>query len=66
MAGTEYAAQSARDAQRSGYGGPKYADYLEKHATELHAYYTGKGQPEEARRMLTRTLSESLMGNEGD
>jgi hypothetical protein len=58
-----YRAQSARDAEASGYGGRSYWDYLERHAQEPYAYYALQGEREEAERMLTQTLS--LVGNEG-
>ncbi len=61
----QYKAQSARDAQRTGYGSPSYWDYLEAHALELRAYYLAKGDPVMAERMLTDDLSEALRGNEG-
>lgn len=62
---TDYKAQSAIDAREAGYGGKSYWDYLERHAEELHAYYTAKGDESTARQMFTRSLSESLQGNEG-
>ena len=60
----EYTAQSARDAQRS--YSESYCDYLEQHAQELYAYFTARNEPEKAQEMLTRTLSEALMGNDGE
>jgi|CXWL01.1.fsa_nt_gi hypothetical protein len=69
-----YKAQSARDAQESGYGvvsgpvavgGEHYWDYLEQHAQELHAYYLAKGDTVTAEKMLTRSLSDALRGNDG-
>ena len=61
----QYTAQSARDAQRTGYGSPSYWDHLEQSALEHHAYFTRKGDTVTARRMLTRSLSEALAGNDG-
>lgn len=60
-----YLSQSARDAQASGYGSPTYWDELERHALELRDYYRAKGDPTAADRMLSRSLSEALQGNEG-
>lgn len=61
----EYTAQSARDAQRTGYGSPSYWDYLEEHAYELHKRFFAKGDAATAGQMLTRSLSDALRGNEG-
>jgi hypothetical protein len=61
-----YTAQSALDAQRIGYGGERYWDYLESAAYETRDYYLRHGDPEQAELMLTRSLSESLRGNDGD
>jgi hypothetical protein len=60
-----YEAQSAKDAQRTGYGKKSYWDYLEQHAKELQDYYLRHDDPGSAERMMTRSLSESLIGNEG-
>lgn len=60
-----YKSQSARDAERTGYGGKSYWDYLEQHAHELHDKFAAAGDHETAAKMLTRTLSESLAGNDG-
>ena len=57
--------QSARDAEQSGYR-ESYCDYLDQHAEELHDYFMRHGDPDTAAQMLTRSLSESLMGNDGD
>lgn len=62
-----YKAQSARDAAASGYGGPTYADYLERSAQEMHDKLLALGYtPEHAETMFTRSLSEALTGNDGD
>lgn len=61
-----YKSQSARDAEATGWGGKSYADYLEQHALELHEYFMVRGDHERAEEMLTRTMSESVMGNDGD
>lgn len=54
----QYKSQSARDAQASGYGSPRYWQYLDDTAAEHFA----KGYTD----AFTRTLSEALMGNDGD
>lgn len=66
MTKPEYKSQSARDAQRTGYGDRSYWDYLDQHAQELHDYFMKKGDEKTAKEMLTRSLSESLMGNDGE
>lgn len=58
--------RSARDAQTSGYGNDGYWQYLDQSAQEHHDYFMARGAAEMAELMFTRTLSESLMGNEGD
>jgi len=63
---SQYISQSARDAERSGYGGPSYWAYLDAHALELRAYFLRHNDPVLAEEMLTRSLAESLMGNDGD
>lgn len=63
---SEYKSQSARDAQATGYGDESYWRYLDQSAREKYEYYMRHGDPATAERMLTRTLSESLMGNDGD
>lgn len=60
-----YKSQSARDAQASSYGNESYWDYLDQSAQEKHDYFMRHGDPEKAAEMFTRSLSESLMGNEG-
>lgn len=55
-----YRSQSARDAQRSGYGGESYAEYLESKALEYAERF-----PTAAEYFLTRSLGEALAGNDG-
>jgi hypothetical protein len=62
----DYKSRSARDARDIGYGNKAYWDYLERHAHELHAHYTGKGDTVNAERAFTDDLGETLRGNEGD
>lgn len=52
-----YKSASARDAQRLGVGSKSYWDYLDEHAKEL----ASKGVAD----AMTRTLAESLRGNDG-
>lgn len=63
---SDYTSQAARDAVASGYGGPDYAAYIEQSARDAHAYFTRNGRPDLAETMLTRSLWEALMGNDGD
>jgi hypothetical protein len=58
--------QSARDAQKAGYGDESYWKYLDESAQEKYDYYMARGDREMAEFMLTRTLSEALRGNDGD
>jgi hypothetical protein len=60
-----YSSQSARDAEESGYGDRSYWDYLEQAAWDNRDYWLRHGEIAKAAQMLTRSLSESLMGNEG-
>lgn len=62
----ELRSQSARDAQAGGYGGPGYWLYLDEAAADHHDYFLRHGDPATAERMFTRSLSEALMGNDGD
>jgi hypothetical protein len=61
-----FEAQCARDAEGSAYGSEGYAEYLEETCKRHRDYFLAKGDPEMAERMMTRTLSEALMGNDGD
>jgi hypothetical protein len=61
----DYTSQAARDAQAAGYGGASYWDYLDKHALELRDSYLAKGDNAMAEFMLTRSLCETLRGNNG-
>ena len=64
-ASTGYESQSARDAERTGYGKRSYWDYLELAAFRHYAYFASRGDLSMAEQMLTRSLSESLQGNDG-
>lgn len=61
-----YVSQAARDAQASNYGGPSYWAYLDATALRMREHYLSRGDTASANRMLTRTLSEALVGNDGD
>jgi hypothetical protein len=61
-----YQSQAARDAQRTNYGGESYWDYLDRAALQSAAHWARKGDNDRAAAMLTRSLSEALMGNDGD
>ncbi len=66
MSTSAYRSQAARDAKASGYGGESYWERLDRHALDLHAYFTARGDTETAESMLTRSLGESLVGNDGE
>ena len=61
-----YRSQSAQDAQRIGYGDERYWNYLDETAQRYRALYIKRGNREQARYMVTRSLSECLRGNDGD
>lgn len=63
---TTYKAQAARDAAEMGYGDEGYWEYLDQSAAEKYDYYMERGMPDMANHMLTRTISQALMGNDGD
>lgn len=60
-----YVSQAAGDAAASGYGGPRYADYLEETALRHRDWYAARGNALMAERMLTRDLGAALAGNDG-
>lgn len=66
IATPQWRSQAAKDAESSSYGGPGYPLYLEQSAFEHHGRFLAAHDWPQAELMLTRTLSESLMGNEGD
>lgn len=63
---THYTAQSARDAQRTNYGGKSYWDYLEESAHRQSQIYRDRNDSANALLMLTQSLSDALRGNDGD
>lgn len=62
---TRFQSQSARDAEEMNYGKESYWQYLDQHAFELRDYFLRKGDPVQAKEMMTRSLSDSLKGNDG-
>lgn len=62
---SEYTVQAAIDAQAQGYGDARYWDYLEEIGKEYYAKFMAKGLEKTARKMMTRSLSESLQWNDG-
>jgi hypothetical protein len=63
---SKYKSQAARDAARTGYGDESYWRYLDQSAQEHYDYFMARGDRERAARMLTESLSQALMGNDGD
>lgn len=61
-----YKSQAARDAQKQGYGGPSYWAELDRSCRESYRYFLRHGDKERAEMMMTRSLGESLRGNDGD
>lgn len=66
VAEKQYKSQCARDAQRFGYGDERYWDELDEGAQRHYDYFMARGDTATAEEMLTRSLSQALMGNEGD
>lgn len=61
-----YISQAARDAESGNYGDVTYWEYLDEAAQRASEYYRKNGDMEQAERMLTRSLSEALQGNDGN
>lgn len=61
----KYKSQAAKDAQKNNYGDKVYWDYLESSAIQNSKYFKKRGEKELAERMMTRSLSEALQGNDG-
>ena len=66
MIGETYEAQSARDAERMGYGDRRYWDYLEEAEKRNRDYWRSRGDHERAARAMTRSIGEALQGNDRD
>lgn len=62
----EYRTEAARNVARSGYGGPGYADYIERHTLEMVAYYRSRGNDWRANELMARSIGAALIGNDGD
>lgn len=60
-----YASQSARDAQRKGYGSSSYWAYLDEAAKSHHDYFLRHGDTQKANEMFTQSLGAALRGNDG-
>ena len=58
--------QAARDAEASNYGGHSYWQTLDESAKRHRDYWLARGDLGQAKRLMTRTLSEALYGNEGE
>lgn len=61
-----YKSQAARDAQAANYGNKTYWDYLEQYSEELFNRFLVNGDLEIANKMMSRSLSEALIGNDGE
>jgi len=61
-----YWSRSATDAHESGAYESHYVDYLEIAALRHHIYFLRHGDPVQADLMMTRSFSESLIGNDGE
>ena len=61
-----YISKSANEAKEMNYGNEDYWDYLENHALELFEYFSKKGDQPNSKKMLERSLSEALAGNNGE
>ena len=61
----KYKSKAANDAQRMKYGDKNYWQYLDDSAIEHSKYYNSIGDKNKSKEMLTRPLSETLMGNDG-
>ena len=61
---TTYESQSARDASRAYEA--RYCEYLDEAAKRYRDYFTARGMHELAAEMMTRTLGQALVGNDGD
>lgn len=70
VAARTFKSQSARDAQAALVNGgacdESYCEYLDRAAQESYDHYIAQGDPERAELMFDRSLSEALMGNDGD
>ena len=62
----QYKSQAAKDAQQSNYGNESYWDMLEETAFRHAAYFKKMGREDVANEMITRSLGESLQGNDGE
>lgn len=63
MTKNQYRSQAARDAARYG---ERYARRIEQSALKRYEWYAGHGLQIAACRVLTKSLSEFLSGNDGE
>lgn len=61
-----YQSRAAQQAQEGGYGNKSYWDMLDESAMRHRDYYAERGMHADAELTTTRSLSEALMGNDGD
>ena len=61
-----YVSQAARDACSQGYGNASYWEQLDAQCLSQRDYFMRNHNSIMAKRILTRSLSEALMGNEGE
>lgn len=55
-----YESQSARDAQRTGYGNERYWSYLDQAALDARDYWLRHGDPVRAEEQMTMSLGQAL------
>lgn len=61
----EFKSRAARDADRIGWGGSRYAEYLERAESARAEFYRERGDDAAADRIMNRSLAEALRGNDG-
>ena len=66
MGAKVYRSQAARDAAASGYGSESYWQYLDDAAQRHYDYFAERGMHGMAEEMLSRSLGEALLGNDGE
>lgn len=61
-----YSSKCAQEAQAQSYGNSYYWNYLDKSSQDHRAYFLRRNDAERAESMMTRSLAETLMGNDGE